>query len=63
MRSLHQFVDAAGPSVAVRLYAGALAVQACKTPGGTHYQLLNLPYFLASKLPEYLEWMGGPRRD
>ncbi len=63
MRSLHQFVDAAEPGIAVRLYAGALAVQACKTPGGTPYRLLNLPYFLAAKIPEYLDWIEAPRGD
>ena len=57
LRSLHQFVDARGPGRAVRLYAGALHRQHCRTPGGTPYELLNLPYYLAPKLAEYLDWM------
>ena len=43
--------------LAVRLYAGPLAVQQAATPTGTAFALLNLPYFLASKLHEYLDWM------
>ena len=58
MRSLHQFVDAAGPSYAVRLYAGPLERQNCRTPGGTPFELLSLPYCLTPKLPEYLDWLS-----
>lgn len=57
MRSLHQFVDTASPGCAVRLYAGSLETQKARTPAGTPYQLLSLPYFLAPKLPEYLDWL------
>ena len=59
MRSLHQFVDAADPGHAVRLYAGPLERQHCRTPGGTLYELLNLPYYLAPRLSEYLAWLMG----
>ena len=56
LRSLHQFVDAGSPACAVRLYAGPLGRQSCQTPGGTPYELLNLPYYLAPKVQEYLDW-------
>ena len=58
MRSLHQFVDARGLGCALRLYAGPLQRQHCRTPGGTPYELLNLPYYLAARLPEYLDWLS-----
>jgi predicted AAA+ superfamily ATPase len=55
MRSLHQFVDAANPGDAVRLYAGSRETSDARTPGGTPYRLLSLPYYLAPKMAEYLD--------
>lgn len=55
MRSLHQFVDAANPGCAVRLYAGPLETSAVRTPSGTPYRLLSLPYCLAPKIADYLD--------
>jgi len=57
LRSLHQFIDRSSCRHAVRLYAGPLELHRTRTPAGARYQLLNLPYFLTSKLHEYLEWM------
>jgi len=65
LRSLHQFIDAGDPGYAVRLYAGPLDRSSVRTPSGTPYELLSLPYYLAAKLPEYLDWLnsgGRPRR-
>ncbi len=56
LRSLHQFIDASHVPWAVRLYSGPLGIDSLKTPGGTPYRLLNLPYFLAGKLFDHLEW-------
>jgi predicted AAA+ superfamily ATPase len=42
---------------AIRLLANHFSVEEAKTPGGTPYYLLNLPYYLACKLPEYATWM------
>ncbi len=60
MRSLHQFVDTANPGYALRLYAGPLERGDARTPGGTPYVLLSLPYYLAPKLSDYLDWLTGP---
>ena len=60
MRSLHQFVDAGDPGRAVRLYAGPLGRQNSRTPGGTPYELLSMPYYLAPRLSEYLDWLTKP---
>jgi predicted AAA+ superfamily ATPase len=54
LRSLHSFIDSSRSAIAVRLYAGAPGWQSTKTPAGTPYYLLNLPYFLASRIPVYL---------
>ena len=54
LRSLHSFIDNSGCTYAVRLYAGKPAWQSTKTPAGRPYRLLNLPYFLASHIHEYL---------
>ena len=56
LRSLHQFVERTNHSYAVRLFAGEFSIEEAKTPGGKPYYLMNLPYYLASKLPEYLAY-------
>ncbi|HMU15274.1 MAG: hypothetical protein JST41_11640 [Bacteroidetes bacterium] len=57
MRSLHEFVDRAPHPYAVRYYAGKLSVERQKTPKGKPYILLNLPYFLGTRLHAYLDWL------
>lgn len=57
LRSLHQFIDRCPHNYAVRLYAGKLDIQQTVTPSGKKYTLLNMPYFLASKLNSYLNMM------
>ncbi len=55
-----------GKTFAVRLYAGALDRRSVRTPSGTPYELLSLPYYLAAKLPECLDWLnsgGRPRSE
>lgn len=56
LRSLHQFVQRANHPYAVRMYRGAMEIIDTRTPSGKPYKLLNLPYFLAGKLSEYIEW-------
>ncbi len=56
LRSLHQFVDRAPHPYAVRMYAGEFKVEYTKTPAGTPYILMNLPYYLGTKIPQYLEY-------
>ncbi|MBK6966063.1 MAG: ATP-binding protein [Bacteroidales bacterium] len=56
LRSLHQFVDESNHPYAVRLLANKLSVETAKTPGGKPYMLMNLPYYLGNKLPEYVSW-------
>jgi hypothetical protein len=54
LRSLHQFIDQSSHPFAVRLYAEKLAVQQTRTIQGKPFFLLNLPYFLAGKIQEYM---------
>ena len=56
LRSLHQFIDRTNHPYAVRMYAGEFKVENAKTPGGTPYLLMNMPYFLGTKIPEYIEF-------
>ncbi len=57
MRSLHQFVNESKHPYAVRLYEGSFEIVESKTPEGKLYKLLNLPYFLAGRIHDYLGLM------
>jgi uncharacterized protein len=59
LRSLHQFMDRCPHHFAARLYSGPPRVEQAVTPAGKSFRLLNLPYFLASQIPRYLDRMMG----
>lgn len=59
LRSLHQFMMRAPHDLAVRLYAGELSIDHVNTGKGASYQLLNLPYYLVSKIEKYIQWFAG----
>jgi uncharacterized protein len=56
LKSLHQFVEATNHPYAVRIYSGQFNVKRTKTPGGNPYLLMNLPYYLGTKINGYLEY-------
>lgn len=56
LRSLHQFIDQTNHPYALRLLGNKLSIENVTTPGGKKYKLMNLPYYLSSKIPEYCEW-------
>lgn len=58
LRSLHQFIDRAPHSFAVRVYAGKFSMEEAKTIAGKKFTLMNLPFYLVNKLPEYLKLAG-----
>lgn len=60
LRSLHQYIDRAEHGLAVRLYAGKLSLEDAVTLEGKEYQLLNLPYYLGSRVERYLDWASKP---
>jgi predicted AAA+ superfamily ATPase len=57
LRSLHQFIERCDHAYAVRVYAGAFSVIKTATPGGKPYWLMNLPYYLGTKIPEYIAYL------
>ena len=57
LRSLHQFMDRCPHGYAVRLYFGPVLVQKIETQSGKPFHLLNIPYFLASQINRYLDWL------
>ncbi len=56
LKSLHQFIIQSNHPYAVRMYAGEFRVEKSVTPQGVPYLLMNLPYYLGTKLPEYIEY-------
>ncbi|MEZ2446191.1 ATP-binding protein [Chitinophaga sp. RCC_12] len=56
LKSLHQFIDAADHPYAIRMYAGVFKVEQAMTPNKKPYLLMNLPYYLGTCLPLYIEW-------
>jgi hypothetical protein len=54
LRSLQQFINRAPHPYALRLYAGPLQETKVSSPTVKPFRLLNLPYFLAGKVYEYL---------
>lgn len=63
MRALQIYMDTCDHDFAVRLFAGNLALHPATTLAGKKYKLLNLPYFLGEKLPDYLAWMKSQPLD
>ncbi|MCF8374442.1 MAG: AAA family ATPase [Bacteroidales bacterium] len=54
LRSLQQFIDRSPHSYAVRVYSGKFSIEQARTIAGKEYWLMNLPFYLVNKLPEYL---------
>ena len=58
LRSLHEFIDRCDHPYSIRLYADQVRIDNLQTiRGNKPFYLLNLPYFLATRLPEYVEWL------
>lgn len=56
LKSLHQFMDATNHPYAVRMYAGAFSVEEHTTREGREYLLMNLPYYLGTRLKDYIDY-------
>lgn len=56
LRSLHQFIEAVDHHYAIRIYGGEFRIDKHTTRGGKEYFLMNLPYYLGTKLKEYVEY-------
>jgi len=57
LRSLHQFIERADHPYAIRMHAGHFSVEKVKTPNGVPYLLMNMPYYLATKTPGYVDYL------
>ena len=55
LRSLHQFMDNSSESFAIRLYSERAKIEQLRTIAGKNFQLLNLPYYLAGNLNNYIK--------
>ena len=56
LKSLHQFMNRANHPYAIRIYAGKFNIQKTKTREGTPFLLMNLPYYLGTKIYEYINY-------
>lgn len=56
LKSLHQFIEVAPHPYAVRMYAGKFSIEEHSTRSGKKYFLMNIPYYLSTKLTEYLSY-------
>jgi predicted AAA+ superfamily ATPase len=56
LKSLHQFVEQASHPYAVRMYGGNFKIDNARTPGGKSYLLMNMPYYLGTRIPEYIDF-------
>lgn len=54
LRSLHQFIDRAPHHYAVRIYSGPFSIERSKTIAGKQFLLMNLPFYLISRLNDLL---------
>jgi len=57
LRSLHQFIERTNHPYAIRMLANTFSIERVKTPAGKPYILMNLPYYLGTKIPQYIEYL------
>jgi predicted AAA+ superfamily ATPase len=55
LKSLHQYIDLSGIKLAIRLYAGKFQIDTLKTPNQSPFTLINIPYYLAGNLEQYIK--------
>jgi predicted AAA+ superfamily ATPase len=63
LKSLHQFMNAAPHHFAIRMYAGNFSIEKQVTNEGKGFYLMNLPYYLGTKLHEYIEYFINIRES
>lgn len=56
LRSLHQFIEESSHPYAIRMYGGKFSIEQHTTRSGKSYFLMNLPYYLTTKLFDYLNY-------
>lgn len=63
LKSLHVFMDHSPLHIAIRFYAGNRQLDKLRTAQGKIFYLLSLPYFLASRIEAYIDWLIQEVRD
>lgn len=57
LKSLHEFMERTNHNYAIRMFEGVFSVEEHVTPNSQKpYYLMNLPYYLGTKLPEYVQY-------
>lgn len=54
LKSIHQFMNETNHDIALRIWSGKYSIDEVKTPKGTLFRLINLPFYMISVLPEML---------
>ena len=57
LKSLQLYLDNARINYAIRFYAGKIMLDKHNTQSGKKFYLLSLPYFLVSKIEDYILWL------
>ena len=55
LRSLHQFIDQSNNDIAIRFWSGKKSIEQAKTLTGKPFTLLNLPFYMISRINNELE--------
>jgi len=63
LRSMHQFVERTQARFAIRFYAGDFSIESAVTPSGISYTLINIPYYLVTKLEAYIDYFLAEERS
>lgn len=56
LKSLHQFMNICNHPYAIRMSANTFSVENVKTNDGVKFYLMNVPYYLGTKLPDYIDY-------
>ena len=56
LKSLHEFINRTNHNYAIRIYAGEFKIEKNSTHTGKNYFLMNMPYYLSSKIYEYINY-------
>ena len=57
LKSLIQFIERAPHPYTVRMYAGKFSIEEHSTPSGKKFFLMNLPYYLGTRLADYIGYL------
>jgi len=62
LRSLHQFIQLTDLKFAIRLWGNHFSIDEVSTPTGTPFTLMNIPYYQASRVREYVAYWFAQRK-